>query len=247
MDAVQMDLVGMIRSAGLVAQLVLLLLLLFSVSTWAIILIKYRYIRRAFRESAEFSDYFWKSRDFSNAFARAKQLPGSPLARIFRVAYLELKKTSQAGEVLEASESAPATAPPGFAFGARITATDNVKRALRRAINTEMTRMTQMVPFLATIGNTSPFIGLFGTVWGIMGSFHSIGLKGSANLATVAPGISEALVATAAGLAAAIPAVIAFNHFMNKIRIVETELQSFSADFLNIIERDILRLERRKA
>jgi biopolymer transport protein TolQ len=104
-----------------------------------------------------------------------------------------------------------------------------------------------MVPFLATTGNTTPFIGLFGTVWGIMGSFHGIGLKGSANLAVVAPGISEALVATAAGLAVAIPAVIAFNHFTQKVRILESELQSFSADFLNIIERDILRLERRKA
>ncbi|RPJ72284.1 MAG: Tol-Pal system subunit TolQ, partial [Desulfobacteraceae bacterium] len=145
MESVQMDLIGMVRSAGLVGQLVLLLLLAFSISTWAIILIKYRYIRRAFHESADFSDYFWKSRDFSNAFARAKQLPGSPLARIFRVAYLELKKTSQAGEVPESADSAAAV-PPGFAFGARITATDNVKRALRRAINTEMTRMTQMVP-----------------------------------------------------------------------------------------------------
>jgi biopolymer transport protein TolQ len=110
-----------------------------------------------------------------------------------------------------------------------------------------MTRMSQMVPFLATTGNTAPFIGLFGTVWGIIHSFSGIGLKGSASLAVVAPGISEALVATAAGLAAAIPAVIAFNFFTNKIRIVETELQSFSADFLNIIERDILRIERRKA
>ena len=110
-----------------------------------------------------------------------------------------------------------------------------------------MTRMTQMVPFLATTGNTAPFIGLFGTVWGIMHSFAGIGQRGSASLAVVAPGISEALVATAAGLAAAIPAVIAFNFFMNKIRIVETELQSFSADFLNIIERDILRIDRRKS
>ena len=107
--------------------------------------------------------------------------------------------------------------------------------------------MTQMVPFLATTGNTAPFIGLFGTVWGIMNSFHNIGMKGSANLAVVAPGISEALVATAAGLAAAIPAVIAFNFFMSKIRVVESELQSFSADFLNIIERDILRIERRRS
>jgi len=120
----------------------------------------------------------------------------------------------------------------------------NVNRALRRATNTEMTRLTQMVPFLATTGNTTPFIGLFGTVWGIMNSFSGIGQRGSASLAVVAPGISEALVATAAGLAAAIPAVIAFNFFMNKIRIVESEMQSFSADFLNIIERDILRVER---
>jgi biopolymer transport protein TolQ len=97
-----------------------------------------------------------------------------------------------------------------------------------------------MVPFLATTGNTAPFIGLFGTVWGIMSSFHGIALKGSASLAAVAPGISEALVATAAGLAAAIPAVIAFNHFMQKIRIIESELHNFSADFLNIIERDIM-------
>jgi biopolymer transport protein TolQ len=109
-----------------------------------------------------------------------------------------------------------------------------------------MTRMSQMVPFLATTGNTTPFIGLFGTVWGIMGSFSGIGLKGSANLATVAPGISEALVATATGLAAAIPAVIGFNYFMSKIRMIETELHSFSADFLNIVERDILGIERRK-
>jgi biopolymer transport protein TolQ len=100
--------------------------------------------------------------------------------------------------------------------------------------------MTQMVPFLATTGNTTPFIGLFGTVWGIMNSFHGIGLMGSASLAVVAPGISEALIATAAGLGVAIPAVIAFNYFMHKIRIIESELQSFSADFLNIIERDLV-------
>ena len=125
-------------------------------------------------------------------------------------------------------------------MGAHFAGIDNVNRALRRATNTEITRITQMVPFLATAGNTAPFIGLFGTVWGIMNSFHGIGLRGSATLAVVAPGISEALIATAAGLAAAIPSVIAFNYFMQKIKIIETELQSFSADFLNIIERDIL-------
>ena len=149
--------------------------------------------------------------------------------------YVELKKLSQSG--LSGAQSASG---PGHSLGTASWGTDNVKRSLRRAINTEVTRMTHSVPFLATTGNTTPFIGLFGTVWGIMNSFHGIGLRGSASLAVVAPGISEALIATAAGLAAAIPAVIAFNYFMQKIRVIESELQSFSADFLNIIERDIL-------
>jgi biopolymer transport protein TolQ len=249
MGIAQLDIVNMISNAGPMVQFVMLLLLFFSIMSWAIILIKYRYIRRAFKESTEFSDYFWKSRDLSNAFAKAKQLPGSPQARIFRIGYVELKKTSQS-----AAQNVPPD-PAGskhagvqaMSLDARFTGTDNIKRALRRAITTEMTRMTQMVPFLATTGNTAPFIGLFGTVWGIMNSFIGIGQKGSANLAVVAPGISEALVATAAGLAAAIPAVIAYNFFMSKIRVVESELDSFSADLLNIIERDILRTERRRS
>ena len=246
MGIAQLDIVNMISNAGPMVQFVMLLLLFFSIMSWAIILIKYRYIKRAYRESAEFTDFFWKSRDLSNAFAKAKQLHGSPLARIFRIGYVELKKMSQS----TAPASPAADKPAGvqsMSLDARFTGTDNIKRALRRAITTEMTRMTQMVPFLATTGNTAPFIGLFGTVWGIMNSFVGIGKMGSANLAVVAPGISEALVATAAGLAAAIPAVIAFNYFMSKIRVVESELQSFSADFLNIIERDILRTERRRA
>ena len=240
--AVKIDLIHIVSEAGLMVQFVLLLLLFFSIMSWAIIIIKSRYIKTAVKESAEFTDFFWKSRDLSNAFAKAKQLHGSPLARIFRIGYVELKKTSQSGNQAGAS----ASGGNSLSLNSRFSGTDNVKRALRRAINTEMTRMTQMVPFLATTGNTTPFIGLFGTVWGIMNSFHGIGQKGSASLAVVAPGISEALVATAAGLAAAIPAVIAFNYFMNKIRTVESELQSFSADFLNIIERDILRIERRR-
>ena len=242
----QIDIVNMIRNAGPVVQFVLLLLLFFSIMSWAIILIKYRYIRKAYKESAVFTDFFWKSRDLSNAFAKAKQLPGSPVARIFRIGYVELKKLSQSTTPVS-SAVAQSVSGKSMSLDARFTGTDNIKRALRRAITTEMTRVSQMVPFLATTGNTAPFIGLFGTVWGIMHSFAGIGQKGSANLAVVAPGISEALVATAAGLAAAIPAVIAFNFFMSKINVVESELQSFSADFLNIVERDILRIERRKA
>jgi biopolymer transport protein TolQ len=245
MTLAEMDLIHMISNAGIVVQLVLLLLLFFSITSWAIIIVKYRYIKRSFKQSTEFTEFFWKSRDLSNAFAKAKQLHGSPLARIFRIGYLELKKTSQTGQPVNADSSD--SSGNNLSFNTRFAGIDNVKRALRRATNTEMTRMTQMVPFLATTGNTAPFIGLFGTVWGIMNAFSGIGQRGSASLAVVAPGISEALVATAAGLAAAIPAVIAFNFYMNKIRIVETELHSFAADFLNIIERDILRVERRKA
>ena len=236
----QINLINMISNAGLMVQFVLLLLLFFSITSWAIILIKFRYIKRAYQESAVFTELFWKSKDLSNAYRQAKELEGSPIARIFRIGYVELKKISQGG-VSEGGDDRP---DRSSGLGARFAGMDNIKRALRRAINTETTRMTQMVPFLATTGNTTPFIGLFGTVWGIMNSFHGIGLRGSASLAVVAPGISEALVATAAGLAVAIPAVIAFNYFMQKIKILESELNSFSADFLNIIERDILLMER---
>ena len=238
MTADKIDIVHMILNAGLMVQFVLLLLLFFSITSWAIIIIKFRYLHKAYGESAFFTDYFWKSRNLSEAYSQAKKLPSSPIARVFRVGYVELKKLSPSERSSEESEAAESGT-----LRTKFVGTDNVKRALRRAINSEVTRMTQMVPFLATTGNTTPFIGLFGTVWGIMNSFHGIGLRGSASLAVVAPGISEALIATAAGLAVAIPAVIAFNYFMNRIRVIDSDLQSFSADFLNIIERDILSSE----
>jgi biopolymer transport protein TolQ len=232
----QMDYIHIIGNASLMVKFVLLLLLFFSVMSWAIIIIKMRYIRQAYKQSEIFIDYFWKSRDLAGAFTKAKQLSGSPVARIFRIGYAELRKLNPGGK--SGGETPPNHSGPSLRQG--MSGSDTVKRALRRAINTEMTRISQMVPFLATTGNTTPFIGLFGTVWGIMSSFHGIGQRGSASLAVVAPGISEALVATAAGLAVAIPAVIAFNHFTQKIRVIETELHSFSADFLNILDRDIL-------
>jgi biopolymer transport protein TolQ len=238
MFAERIDFIQMILNAGIMVQLVLALLLFFSVGCWTIILVKFRYLRKAYKESLLFSDFFWKSRDLTEAFNRARQFAGSPVARVYRVGYVELKKltTSRAAPVIPDGNG---DSPPAPSIG--LSGMDNVKRALRRAINTEVTRMTQLLPFLATTGNATPFIGLFGTVWGIMNSFHGIGLRGSASLAVVAPGISEALVATAAGLAAAIPAVIAYNYFMQKNRVIESELESFSADFLNIIEREILR------
>jgi len=232
----KISILEMFLNASLMVQLVLLILVFFSIASWTVILLKYNYIRKAFNESVYFVDFFWNSRDLSDAFAKAKQLEFSPVAKIFRIGYMELKKLNRSGVPIASSAD---SGKGGVAF----RGIDNVKRSLRRAINTEVTKLTQMVPFLATAGNTTPFIGLFGTVWGIMNSFHGIGQKGSASLAVVAPGIAEALIATAAGLAVAIPSVIAYNYFSQKIRVIESELISFSADFLNIVERDILRVK----
>jgi biopolymer transport protein TolQ len=231
------DIVQMILNAGLMVRFVLLLLLFFSVTSWAIIFYKYRLIGKARKESAYFLDLFWNRQSLSKAFAASKQLRYSPLARVFRIAYLELKKVNasqlSSGEGEKEKEG-------GTTLNQDVAAVDNIKRALRRAANVELTGLNRALSFLATTGNTTPFIGLFGTVWGIMNSFHGIGLRGSASLAVVAPGISEALIATAAGLAAAIPAVVAYNYFNSKVRVLESEMHNFSADFLNLVERELV-------
>jgi biopolymer transport protein TolQ len=220
----------MLTDAGPVVKFVMLLLLFFSIITWAIIFIKFRYIRRAFRESADFTEIFWQCRTLPDAFAKAKALRTSPVARIFITAYMEMAR----------SDGKDGKSPGrGKTETSYLQTMGTIQRTLRRAIGVEIRRFRHLVPFLATVGNTAPFIGLFGTVWGIMHTFQGIGLSGSASLAVVAPGISEALIATAAGLAAAIPAVIAYNHFTDKIRVLDAELESFSSDLLNIIERDI--------
>ncbi|MFH1154975.1 MAG: protein TolQ [Pseudomonadota bacterium] len=223
----------MLSNAGPVVKLVLLLLFFFSVTSWSIIFIKYRYIRSAVRESVTFTDLFWQCRTVSEAFSSAKSLRSSPVARVFLSGYMEIKKSP-------GPEGQDDTGEPSVK-GNRFQAVESVKRSLRRAINVEVRRLAQLVPFLATAGNTAPFIGLFGTVWGIMNTFQGIGISGSASLAVVAPGISEALVATAAGLAVAIPSVMGYNYFTEKIRVLDSELQSFASDFLNIIERDLQR------
>jgi len=229
------DIVQMILNAGLMVRFVLVLLLFFSVTSWAIIFSKYRLIGKARKESAYFLDLFWNRQSLSKAFAASKQLRYSPLARVFRIAYLELKKvnTSQ-------SSSGEGERGRGTTSSQDVAAVDNLKRALRRAANVELTGLNRALSFLATTGNTTPFIGLFGTVWGIMNAFRGIGLRGSASLAVVAPGISEALIATAAGLAAAIPAVVAYNYFNSKVRVLESEMHNFSADFLNLVERELI-------
>lgn len=220
----------MLSGAGPVVKFVMLLLLFFSITSWAIIFIKFRYIRKAFKDSDEFTDIFWQCRNLSDAFSKAKALRSSPIARIFITAYMEMARSdTKDKKKLQMDQSQRS-------YFQNI---GSIKRSLNRSIGVEVRRLIQLVPFLATAGNISPFIGLFGTVWGIMGTFHGIGLSGSASLAVVAPGISEALIATAAGLAVAIPAVIGYNYFTDRIRILDSELQSFSSDLLNIMERDI--------
>lgn len=231
----QIGVFEMIMNAGLMVQFVMLLLLLMSVVSWAIILVKYIQIKNAYTESAAFVEYFWKSRNFSDSFQRARALSYSPIARVFRIAYLELKKLGS-----DSGSDSANNKDRQMSLDESLQGYGNIKRVLRRSSNLESIHLFRLVPFLATTGNTAPFVGLFGTVWGIMNSFHSIAYKkGAASVAAVAPGISEALVATAAGLAVAIPAVIAFNYFTYKIRIIESELDIFSSDFLNIIEHDL--------
>lgn len=219
------DVWDMVLAAGLVVQLTLLILMLFSVISWGLILSKFQSLRQARRQNDEFDQLFWHASSLSSAFTKTKHLEASPLASVFRMGYAEL------GKVMNLAHGKGM--PPGVM--------QNLRRALGRAQAAENTRLGRAVTFLATTANTAPFIGLFGTVWGIMDAFRSIGATGAANLATVAPGIAEALVATASGLFAAIPAVVFFNHFNRRLVVMEAEMDSFSQDFLNLVERDLMR------
>jgi biopolymer transport protein TolQ len=220
--------VALILGAGLVVKFVIILLLFFSVVSWAIILFKLFQVHRANSESDRFMDFFWKSKSFDAIAAQVDRFANSPLTVLFNEGYGELKK------VVEGDGSSQ-----GSSLSTDLGGVENVSRALRRATNSEITRLEKYLTFLATTGSTSPFIGLFGTVWGIMTAFEGIGKTGSASLAVVAPGIAEALIATAIGLVAAIPAVMAYNHFQNKIRVLIKEMDSFSTEFLNIVQRNI--------
>jgi biopolymer transport protein TolQ len=203
---------------GLVVKLVLGILLYFSVVSWAIIFYKFRQVHRANRESERFMDFFWKTKRFD---AINSQLD------LFNEAYGEMVKLAHKKEEKEEPN----------VISTDLGGIENIARALRRATTSEITRLEKYLTFLATTGSTAPFIGLFGTVWGIMTAFKGIGETGSASLAVVAPGIAEALIATAIGLVAAIPAVMGYNHFQNKIRVLSAEMDSFSTEFLNIVHR----------
>ncbi len=243
-SALNGDIVQMILHAGPMVKFVMLILFLFSIITWAIIFLKFRMLRKARDETDDFLELFYESRDIKRIYHSSQSLKLSPVARLFRAGYAEFTRFRkiqggyQEGPSPDGGTGAGQTEYP---VRSQQTLMDNLERALRKAEIDQNKRLEKALSFLATTGNTAPFIGLFGTVWGIMESFRSIGLKGSANLAVVAPGISEALIATAAGLAAAIPAVVAFNYFTQRVASLRAEMDIFATDFLSMVVRQFFR------
>lgn len=217
----------LVLQAGPVVKLVLLILVYFSLVSWAIIFYKATVVQKAIKDSNRFLDFFWSKKRFDLIGQGIKDYSNSPLATLFREGYHEMLQVKK--KPVDGSDEGE--------FYSAMDTTEIVGRALRRATTQETHRLEKYLTFLATTGSTAPFIGLFGTVWGIMDAFHGIGTTGSASLAVVAPGISEALIATAIGLAAAIPAVMGYNHFLNKVNVLIGEMDNFSQEFLNIVER----------
>jgi biopolymer transport protein TolQ len=214
------------RNSGAVGIAVLALLLGASAVSWAIIVKKWLQIRRAQDQSVRFLETFWQSKRLDAIYEAAERLGASPISQVFRAGYVELSKVT--AQTKENGERGMQEELGGL---------ENVERALKRAAASEVTALEAQVPFLGTTASAAPFVGLFGTVWGIMRAFHDIYRVGNANLATVARPISEALIATAVGLFAAIPAVVAYNYFVSKIRVLDSEMTNFSNDFLNIVRR----------
>ena len=219
--------VDMISGSGPVVQSVLYLLIAITIASWGVVVYKARQIHSARKASERFVELFWETRNLTEISKSCAELPASPVAEVFRAGYQELVRLRNKKTQAETFT----TELPGVA---------NVERAMRRAANLQLTRLEKSLTFLATVASVTPFIGLFGTVWGLMNSFLGLSTTGTSTLQAVAPGISEALVATAMGLAAAIPALVAYNHFARQSRVMSIEMENFSSEFLNIAERHFL-------
>jgi biopolymer transport protein TolQ len=224
------DVFALVARSSPISKLVLLVLILFSVTSWGIILFKLWALNRAERQSTAFLDVFRRSAKFSEVQAVCKNLSESPLVGIFQAGYAELNTQLRQGVPTQS----------GATVAARVTlkSLPALDRALLRAAGVEVNKLESRVSFLATTASITPYIGLFGTVWGIMAAFQGIGQTGSTNLAVVAPGIADALIATAAGLFAAIPAVYFYNHLASRVKLLASEMDDFSLEFLNISERN---------
>jgi biopolymer transport protein TolQ len=218
----QTELWQLLANTGPVPRVILLILLAFSVLSWAVILHKYRRFGRARRESQEFLRIFRNSKKLSEIRASSQSLKASPLAEIFLEGYREIEN------------QVVTTENPGKP---QVRSVQAIQRSLQIASSSELTRMEQWLTFLATTGAVTPFIGLFGTVWGIIDAFYALGTAGTATLHSVGPGISEALITTAAGLFAAIPAVIGYNQYVQRLKEFGALMDDFALEFVNLVER----------
>lgn len=216
------------EGTGPVVVTVLWILIACSAGSWGVTFFKLSQIRRARKQSERFVEIFWESKSLSQIHTASLDFKQSPVAQVFRAGYQELIRLTRSRR----GEGEAETELGGAA---------NVERAMRRATNQEVTRLEKALTFLATTASTAPFIGLFGTVWGIMNAFRGLSEAQTSSIQAVAPGISEALVATAVGLAAAIPAVVGYNHFNHEVRVLHADMENFSAEFLNIAERHFLK------
>jgi biopolymer transport protein TolQ len=217
---VSLSALDLIYNAGIVVKVIMLGLLFASVSSWAIILLKRQLLRQATRQNDAFLHGFWGGWNLSESFSKSADFPYSPVAKSFQAAVRELRKL---GDDKKGDHNLRA---------------DIVIRTLKKQNTIELANLEHSVNWLATTASAAPFVGLFGTVWGIMTSFQNIGATGAANLAVVAPGISEALIATAIGLFAAIPAAVAYNFLNGKIKTQALALDSFNQDLLNLLQRE---------
>lgn len=222
-----------ILQASLVVKIVILILVSLSILCWAIGWSKFQELKALKQANSLFDQVFWKTTSLDEIFEKLDAFKASSHARVFKVAYSEMKKIADSPLMNKTKDSE--TESP------QLSGIDNLERSLRKATENEVSDLESKLTILASTGSTGPFIGLFGTVWGIMNSFSQIAQTGSANLAAVAPGISEALITTAIGLAAAIPAVIIYNHFVSEIKKEEIALNNFSSDFLNIVKRNFFK------
>jgi len=232
--ASQMDVAGLIATAGPVVKLVLIILVLMSIISWSIIFSKTMLLRSASKKSERFLNLYRASGNFGNLYSSTRHI-GGPTAELFRAGYSEIIKMRKVSNSNIKTDQAKSSSDEILA---ELGVIDLVERELKRSMSNEVAKLEKSLTFLATTGSTAPFIGLFGTVWGIMTSFIGLaGGEGVPTLQVVAPGIAEALIATAIGLAAAIPAAVAYNYFVSKVRRIDIEMENFSSEFLNVIER----------
>jgi len=221
--------VGLFMESGWMGKVVMAILLCFSIVSWATILLKFQYLRKAEKESLAFLQIYRKTKNVDELLTTANRMKFSPVATLFIEGHREAEailKTLPDGRVTETD---------------RPLITEEIERSLQITSQDEVVYMERYLAFLGTTGTVGPLLGLFGTVWGIMDAFYGIGLKGSGDIGALAPGLAEALINTSGGLFVAIPAVIAYNYFAEKVKDMATRMDSFSIEFMSFVSRTYLR------